>query len=184
MRSLVLPFVVVLVVPFLQVARFDPFRIRYVSILPYLQIPIGLLLIGLGLFLLIVTIRLFIGIGKGTLAPWDPTSTLVTQGVYSYVRNPMISGVNLMILGESILLGSWMIFVWFMIFTIVNTIYFKLFEEPGLIQRFDGDYEKYRANVPMWIPRLNPWRSDNHQSGKWRSCLLYIEGFYRNDSKD
>ena len=160
LRSLLLPFVVVLVVPFLEVARWKPFGIRYVSRLPYLQIPIGLILFCVGLFFLCVTIRLFIRVGRGTLAPWDPTDKLVVEGVYAHVRNPMISGVGFMVLGESILLGSLWVFVWFVIVIIVNTIYFKLSEEPGLVKRFGKDYQQYRSNVPMWIPRLKPWRSD------------------------
>ena len=108
-RSPVLPLIVVLLVPFLLVVRTNPFGIQNLSKLPYLQIPVGCLLFGIGSLLLIVTIRLFIKIGKGTLAPWDPTTKLVTEGVYGHVRNPMISGVSSMILGESILLGSWIV---------------------------------------------------------------------------
>ena len=156
-RSLVLPLMVVLVVPLHLVVRANPFSIQYQSKLPYLQIPVGCLLFGIGLLLLVVTIRLFIKIGKGKLAPWDPTNKLVTEGVYGYVRNPMISGVSSMILGESILLGSWLVLAWFLVVVIVNTIYFKLFEELGLAKRFGNDYRRYRANVPMWIPRLKAW---------------------------
>jgi protein-S-isoprenylcysteine O-methyltransferase Ste14 len=97
-RSLVLPLIVVIVVPLLLVVRTNPLSIQYLSMLPYLQIPFGCLLFGVGLLLLVVTIRLFIRIGKGTLAPWDPTQRLVTEGVYGHVRNPMISGVSSMVL--------------------------------------------------------------------------------------
>ena len=45
-------------------------------------------------------IRLFVTVGKGTLAPWEPTQKLVVQRVYSHVRNPMISGVLFSLLGE------------------------------------------------------------------------------------
>jgi protein-S-isoprenylcysteine O-methyltransferase Ste14 len=133
-RSLVLPLIVVIVVPLLLVVRFNPLSIQYLRMLPYLQIPLGCLLFGVGLMLLVVTIRLFIRIGKGTLAPWDPTRTLVTEGVYGHVRNPMISGVSSMVLGESILLGSWIVLAWFIVVVIANTIYFKLSEEPGLVK--------------------------------------------------
>jgi protein-S-isoprenylcysteine O-methyltransferase Ste14 len=102
-RSLVLPLIVVIAVPLILVVRTNPFRIQYLNRLPYLQIPVGCLLLGIGLLLLVVTIRLFKKIGKGTLAPWNPTNKLVIEGVYGYVRNPMISGVSSMILGESTL---------------------------------------------------------------------------------
>jgi protein-S-isoprenylcysteine O-methyltransferase Ste14 len=131
-RSLVLPLMVVLVVPLLLVVRTNPFGIQYLSRLPDLQILVGCLLLGIGLLLLVVTIRLFIKIGKGTLAPWNPTKKLVTEGVYGYLRNPMISGVSIMILGESILLGSRIVLAWFIVVVMVNTLYFKLSEEPCL----------------------------------------------------
>jgi len=157
LRSLVLPLVVVGVVPFLLVARFRPFEIRAALPWPYLQVPLGLLLFCIGLFLLANTIRLFGQVGKGTLAPWDPPRRLVVQGVYRYVRNPMISGVLFMLLGETVILGSSALLGWFLFAFVLNTVYFKLSEEPGLVKRFGQEYVTYRANVPMWVPRLKPW---------------------------
>jgi hypothetical protein len=46
-------------------------------------------LVCLGLVLMVATIRLFVVVGRGTLAPWNPTKRLVVQGVYRHVRNPM-----------------------------------------------------------------------------------------------
>ena len=54
---------------------------------------VGVICICLGLLLMTATIRLFVTVGKGTLAPWEPPQRLVVQGVYRHVRNPMISGV-------------------------------------------------------------------------------------------
>jgi protein-S-isoprenylcysteine O-methyltransferase Ste14 len=117
----------------------------------------GAALIGLGLLLLVRTVRLFATVGQGTLAPWDPTSRLVVRGPYRHVRNPMISGVLCLILGEAALLGSAPLLLWFAAVFAVNAVYMPLVEEPGLVERFGADYETYRANVPRWIPRLRPW---------------------------
>jgi protein-S-isoprenylcysteine O-methyltransferase Ste14 len=46
---------------------------------------------------------LFAKVGQGTLAPWDPTRNLVAVGPYRFVRNPMISGVALMLMGQALL---------------------------------------------------------------------------------
>jgi protein-S-isoprenylcysteine O-methyltransferase Ste14 len=73
------------------------------------------------------------------------------------VRNPMISGVLFMQLGEAVLLGSEALLILFALFLVINTTYFKLLEEPGLVKRFGEEYVTYRANVPMWLPRLAPW---------------------------
>ena len=118
---------------------------------------LGGVLICLGLVLVVATIRLFVTVGKGTLAPWIPTQRLVVQGIYRHVRNPMISGVFFVLLGEAVLAASLPIFCWFVVFVVGNAVYIPLAEEPGLVQRFGADYEEYRRNVPRWLPRLRPW---------------------------
>src|SRR5262249_17057378 len=44
--------------------------------------------------------------GRGTLSPADPPRTLVVQGLYRYVRNPMYLSVSLIVLGEALLARS------------------------------------------------------------------------------
>jgi protein-S-isoprenylcysteine O-methyltransferase Ste14 len=120
---------------------------------------VGVPLIALGLALLVSTIKLFASVGRGTLAPWDPTTRLVVRGPYRYVRNPMISGVLFILLGEAALFNSIPLLVWSAAFFAVNAVYFPLVEEPGLARRFGDDYERYKANVPRWLPRMRPWRA-------------------------
>jgi protein-S-isoprenylcysteine O-methyltransferase Ste14 len=107
-----------------------------------------------------ITIKMFSKIGKGTLAPWAPTQKLVVMGIYQRTRNPMITGVLIVLLGESIVLSSTAIFLWFLIAAVVNHFYFIRFEEPGLLERFGDAYQVYKDNVPRWIPRRSPWKSD------------------------
>jgi len=117
----------------------------------------GVVFILLGLSLMVWTTRLFITVGHGTLAPWNPTQRLVVRGVYRHVRNPMITGVSCILLGEAIFFGSPWLLGWFGIFVAANMIYIPFFEEPGLAKRFGDDYRLYKQNVPRWIPRLRPW---------------------------
>jgi protein-S-isoprenylcysteine O-methyltransferase Ste14 len=117
----------------------------------------GALLLAAGLALVIWTVTLFARVGRGTLAPWDPTSRLVVVGPYRHVRNPMISGVLAILLGEAALFASLPLLLWFAAVFTVNAVYFPLVEEPGLRRRFGEEYEVYRANVPRWVPRLRPW---------------------------
>jgi protein-S-isoprenylcysteine O-methyltransferase Ste14 len=117
----------------------------------------GAALIALGLALVARTVALFATVGRGTLAPWDPTARLVVRGPYRRVRNPMITGVLSVLLGETLLFGSPALLAWFAIVFAVNAVYFPLVEEPGLRRRFGADYEAYRAAVPRWLPRLRPW---------------------------
>ena len=64
----------------------------------------GSIVILLGLTIMTLCISSFIRIGKGTLAPWSPTKKLVIKGLYRYVRNPMILGVLIVLLGEALAL--------------------------------------------------------------------------------
>ncbi|MFH1283652.1 MAG: isoprenylcysteine carboxylmethyltransferase family protein [bacterium] len=118
---------------------------------------LGVLAVFKGIILSIWTSALFVKFGHGTPAPWDPPKKLVVLGPYRYVRNPMISGVTLILFAEAVLLQSWPIAVWMLIFFLGNIIYLRYFEEKGLEKRFGDDYKTYKSNVPMWIPRLTPW---------------------------
>jgi protein-S-isoprenylcysteine O-methyltransferase Ste14 len=125
---------------------------------------VGIPLLAAGLLLIVSTIRLFASAGHGTLAPWDATTRLVVAGPYRYVRNPMISGVLLALLGEAASFGSLSLLVWFGAVFALNAVYIPLVEEPGLEARFGEDYRRYRARVPRWIPRLRPWASEETTS--------------------
>ena len=78
-----------------------------------LTVLLGIALLAVGLVLVVWTIRLFSQVGDGTLAPWDPTAKLVVRGPYRHVRNPMISGVALVLAGEAAALGSKSLALWF-----------------------------------------------------------------------
>ena len=118
---------------------------------------VGAVLVAAGVALVAWTATLFARIGRGTIAPWDPTSRLVVLGPYRHVRNPMISGVLAILLGEAAIFASVPLLLWFAGVFAVNALYLPLVEEPGLRKRFGADYDAYRANVPRWLPRLSPW---------------------------
>lgn len=115
---------------------------------------------GAGLFLAVWTCRLFVTAGRGTPAPWDPPRNLVVRGPYRHVRNPMITAVLLLLAAEALLLRSWALAGWLLVFFGGNAVYFPLFEEKDLEQRFGEAYRRYRANVPRWLPRPSPWRQE------------------------
>jgi protein-S-isoprenylcysteine O-methyltransferase Ste14 len=121
---------------------------------------LGLALLGVGLLLFGASLRRFVGEGQGTLAPWDPPRRLVVRGPYRYVRNPMISGVLLVLFGEAGVLLSRPQLVWALVFLVLNLIYIPLVEEPMLIDRFGTDYREYRRHVPALLPRWRPWEPE------------------------
>ena len=117
----------------------------------------GAILMAAGAGMIAWTVALFAAVGRGTLAPWDPTERLVVRGPYRHVRNPMISGVFALLLGEAALFGSLALVAWFAVVVAVNAVYLPLVEEPGLRRRFGAGYDPYRENVPRWLPRRRPW---------------------------
>jgi protein-S-isoprenylcysteine O-methyltransferase Ste14 len=159
---LLLPFVVVVIVPYwlLNVsavggsARVDDEPIAWLSRFA------GALLIILGLVLFSWCVSLFARVGRGTLAPWDPPRNFVAVGPYRFVRNPMISAVILLLIGQALVWGSRAVGLWALIFIVINHIYFVILEEPMLEARFGEPYRLYKANVPRWLPRLSPWSGE------------------------
>ena len=125
---------------------------------PHLLVQIaglGLMLVGLSLF--VSSLWRFANVGKGTLAPWDPPRRLVIYGPYRYVRNPMISGVVLMLFSEALMLLSGPHVQWALIFLVINLIYIPLLEERQLKARFGEEYVEYCRHAPRLLPRLRPW---------------------------
>jgi protein-S-isoprenylcysteine O-methyltransferase Ste14 len=160
---LLLPFMVTVVVPatMLLLTGLDTFDLWPSLPATRVGLPVlGGVCICLGLVLMVATIRLFVTVAKGTLAPWDPTQQLVVQGVYRQVRNPMIAGVFFILLGEAVVAASVPLLLWFVAFVVVNAVYIPLAEEPGLAKRFGDEYRIYKHNVPRWVPRLRPWPTE------------------------
>jgi protein-S-isoprenylcysteine O-methyltransferase Ste14 len=147
--SLILPVIVLILVP-LEIEK----KISISSISAFL---VGIVFISTGIYIMSRTISGFIRIGKGTLAPWSPTKKLIIAGMYRFVRNPMIIGVIIVLIGESIAILSFDILIWAAIFFIINNIYFQIYEEPDLLKKFGDEYWEYKKNVPRWIPRLTPY---------------------------
>ena len=93
----------------------------------------------------------------GTPAPLDPPKELVVTGLYRFVRNPMYCGVLAALLGLALFLESGRLLVYgFAVFTGFS-LFVLLYEEPALASRFGESYDRYKAAVPRWIPRLRPW---------------------------
>jgi protein-S-isoprenylcysteine O-methyltransferase Ste14 len=161
----VLPFTVTVLVP-LWLARRYGIGFGVGKALPELLASLsGLVVMTAGLGLFAASLRRFITDGRGTLAPWDPPRTLVIRGPYRYVRNPMISGVVLVLFGEALFLLSRPHLTWALVFLAINAIYIPLLEEPILTLRFGNAYREYCRHVPRLLPRLRPWDAEVQAPG-------------------
>ena len=152
----ILPFSVTVLVPYFIYEGHD-YRIPETIFLKILGIMVGCA----GLSLFFYTVLLFKNIGKGTLAPWSEKQKLVVVGPYRYCRNPMISGVLFILIGETLILHSLPILIWAGCFFVINTVYFLVSEEPGLERKFGDDYRLYKKHVSRWLPRITPYRDSS-----------------------
>jgi protein-S-isoprenylcysteine O-methyltransferase Ste14 len=119
---------------------------------------LGVILITLGLPVLLEAFARFALVGRGTPLPLLPTERLVVTGFYRRVRNPMYVAVTAILAGEALWLGSPRVMAFALVVWAVFHAFVVLYEEPKERRRFGAEYERYRAAVPRWIPRLSPWK--------------------------
>ena len=92
---------------------------------------------------------------KGTPVPFNPPPRLITTGLYSYIRNPMLLGLFIFLFGLGTLLGSLsLIFIFTPLFILINIVYIKAVEEKEMEKKFGPKYQEYKKRVPMFIPKL------------------------------
>ncbi|MHB9035938.1 MAG: methyltransferase family protein [Armatimonadota bacterium] len=85
------------------------------------------------------------------------TKVLVTTGPYAYTRNPSIIGLLFLFLGVALLQRSISGLILVPVAAAIIIPYLTVFEERALAARFGKDYEEYRSNVPLLIPRLTAY---------------------------
>ena len=120
--------------------------------IPYKYFFTTLLLI-LGLYIIIRSSRLFAK-AKTSLDPLRPfkSTSLITNDIYKYSRNPMYFGYLLILLSSSVCLGnviSIIIIIPLFIF-IINFIQI-IPEEETLKDLFGPNYDEYLSKVRRWI---------------------------------
>ena len=86
--------------------------------------------------------------------PLDAPTTVVADGPYQYVRNPIY------LAGLPIFLGIYPLYAWHgrdIVAPVAVSMVFHLLvvrvEEPALRKRFGSAYEEYCRRVPRWLPR-------------------------------
>ena len=115
----------------------------------------GQFVLALGAALMLWCFVLFLRVGKGSPHPFvAKTKHLVTAGPYRYVRNPMMWGVGVVLVGLALWLGSLGLWFGLAAFVLFVTLFVRLYEEPDMERRFGEEYREYCGRVPRWWPRF------------------------------
>jgi len=117
----------------------------------------GAALVLAGLGSLLDSFARFVFVGLGTPAPVAPPTRLVVSGQYRHVRNPMYVAVLVIVIGQSLVLGSGALLDYAALLWLFFHLFVVLYEEPRLGSRFGASYREYCRNVRRWWPRVEPW---------------------------
>jgi protein-S-isoprenylcysteine O-methyltransferase Ste14 len=144
-------FTVLFVVLALQVDRL----LNLPRLLPRpLNIILSLPILSLALFIMGWSLLNFLKV-KGTPVPFNPPPGLVTAGPYAHVRNPMLTGIFILLFGFGALFRSVsLVFFFTPLFILINVWELKAIEEPELDKRLSEEYLEYKKRTPMFIPNL------------------------------
>ena len=114
------------------------------------------LLAGVGL-LGLTAVQEFAERGRGTPVPFDPPKTIVTTGIYSYVRNPMQLSAVLLLLILGAVLANWWVAASALVAHVYSAGLAGWDEDQDLRDRFGEDWMAYRRGVRAWVPGFRPW---------------------------
>ena len=123
------------------------------------RLPVSIPVTALGVAVMAWSVFHFLKV-KGTPVPFNPPPEVVTTGPYWYARNPMLTGVFLILFG----LGFWvdsvsLVFLFTPLYILFHVWELKQIEEPELVKRLGDEYVEYRKRTPMFIPGLSQHRS-------------------------
>ena len=119
--------------------------------IPYKYFFTTLLLI-LGLYIIIRSSRLFAK-AKTSLDPLRPfkSTSLITNDIYKYSRNPMYFGYLLILLSSSVYLGNVISIIIIPLFIFIINFIQIIPEEEMLKDLFGPTYDEYLSKVRRWI---------------------------------
>jgi protein-S-isoprenylcysteine O-methyltransferase Ste14 len=93
--------------------------------------------------------------GEGTFLVTSAPKKIMTRNIYGIVRHPMMWALYIIVLGEILTFGHFILIVW--LFAMIRIIYLIVanYEEPQLERRFGESWKEYCQKVPPWIPRFS-----------------------------
>ena len=119
---------------------------------------VGATLVAVGLGALVHSFSRFVTEGRGTPAPVAPPATLVVHGLYKYVRNPMYVAILMLVTGQALWLGRFVLLGYAAVLWVMFHLFVVLYEEPKLRRTFGASYDDYQARVGRWWPVASGFR--------------------------
>ena len=118
---------------------------------PYQEI-ISLLILSSGFLIIVTAARLFSRY-KTIISPITPekSTSLVTEGVFSFSRNPMYLGMLIIITSSSIFFATWVGLLLIILFIVIINFFQIEPEEKMMRKLFGEEYEAYTTKVRRWI---------------------------------
>jgi protein-S-isoprenylcysteine O-methyltransferase Ste14 len=100
---------------------------------------------------------------------------LATGGPYSHTRNPLYFGSFMLGAGFSLAAGRPGLVILFVTYFLL--VYWPVMraEASHMTRLFPLDYSRYATAVPLFWPRLRPWREGEQTSFDWQLYLRYRE---------
>ena len=91
---------------------------------------------------------------KTNVEPWKPSSALVTDDIFQWLRNPMYVGVTMLLAGFAVMIASDWTLVMTIAFGVVIHFGVVIREERYLEAKFGHLYRSYKTRVPRygWPP--------------------------------
>jgi protein-S-isoprenylcysteine O-methyltransferase Ste14 len=104
---------------------------------------------------------------------------LATSGPYAFTRNPLYFGSFLLGLGFTIASGRWLLAVLFAALFIGIYLPTMRVEASTMGQLFGSEFETYRRSVPLFFPRLTPYRHGDSGAVRFDGALYLRYREYR-----
>ena len=117
-----------------------------------LRLAISYGLAGLGVLVVALGMLAFRR-AKTTINPVkiEAVSSIVTNGIYRYTRNPMYVGLAVLLAGWAVHIAVPFVFLGPLVFVLFITRFQIIPEERVLTSKFGGEYRKYRERVRRWL---------------------------------
>jgi protein-S-isoprenylcysteine O-methyltransferase Ste14 len=126
------------------------FLIPLAKVIPLPWTVLGLLPLACGVVINLIADKAFHK-ADTTVKPFQESSSLITEGVFRYSRNPMYLGFLLILIGVALLFGSLSPWIIIPLFVVLMEVVFIRVEERMLEEKFAQAWLVYKNKVRRWI---------------------------------